>query len=143
METSNLLHTLNQKARLSSKQLNEELQEFGLYSSQWAILYVLNQNGTMTQTEIWQYLKVEPPTVTRTLVRMEASGWVIRKSGKDKRERCIVLTEMAKEKFPLVQSRLKRFEDQFVSPLSQQEQQQLQHLLEKLGQKRDDLHEGQ
>ncbi|MCL7745753.1 MarR family winged helix-turn-helix transcriptional regulator [Halalkalibacter alkaliphilus] len=143
MDTSSLLHTLNQKARLLSKELNEELQEFGLYSSQWAILYVLSQKGTMTQTEIWQYLKVEPPTVTRTLVRMESSGWITRRLGKDKRERRIELTEFAKEKLPLVKAQLDSFEGQYVSKLSEQEQQQLQHLLEKLGQKRNGLDENE
>ncbi|MDT8860120.1 MarR family transcriptional regulator [Alkalihalobacillus sp. MEB130] len=139
MDTSVLLHTLNQKARLSSKELNEHLQEFGLYSSQWVILYILHQKGTMTQTDIWQYLKVEAPTITRTLVRMESNGWIHRRQGKDKRERLIELTDMAHDKLPLVNERLKQFEQSYVSQLSEQEQQQLLSLLKKLGVKRNDV----
>ncbi|WP_227935382.1 MarR family winged helix-turn-helix transcriptional regulator [Alkalihalobacillus deserti] len=141
MDTSNLLHTLNQKVRLLSKEVNERLQEYDLYMSQWTILYILSQKGPMTQTGISQYLKVEAPTVTRTLVRMESSGWIIRKSGKDKRERTVELTEMAKEKFPLVKKSIEYFDQQYVGQLSEQEQQQLQRLLERLGTTRSDLDE--
>ena len=37
----------------------------------------------MTQKEIWQYLNVEAPTVTRTIVRLEESGWINRREGTD------------------------------------------------------------
>ncbi|WP_158735547.1 MarR family winged helix-turn-helix transcriptional regulator [Alteribacillus sp. YIM 98480] len=138
MDTSALFHLLNQKVRLLSKELNEHLQKHDLYTSQWTILYVLSQKGPMSQTDIWQYLKVEAPTMTRTLARMETSGWIHRKPGKDKRERIVVLTEEAKEKLPDVMKTIKQFEQQFVAHISNSEQDQLYHLLEKLGTKRSD-----
>ncbi|MGJ9382225.1 MarR family winged helix-turn-helix transcriptional regulator [Salipaludibacillus sp. CF4.18] len=138
MNTSTLLHTLNQKVRLLSKQLNEQLQEHNLYTSQWTILYTLSQKGPMTQTEIWQYLKVEAPTVTRTLARMETSGWIVRTPGKDKRERFVKLSEEAKEKLPVVEQSIEKFENLYLAHLTVQEQQQLQQILEKLGTKESD-----
>jgi len=135
MDTTKLIHTLNQKARLLSKELNEELQDYDLYTSQWSILYTLNLKGSMSQTDIWEYLKVEAPTVTRTLVRMESSGWIIRKPGKDKRERKVELTEMAKLKFPLIKKSIENYQQKYVAELSEQEQEQLRYLLEKLGSK--------
>ena len=141
MDTSNLFHTLNQKVRLFSKELNEQLQEYGLYTAQWSILYILTQNGPMTQTDIWQYLKVEAPTITRTLVRMEASGWINRRHGKDKRERIVELTDMAKETFPLIRKSIQSMEQHYLSQLTELEQQQLLFLLEKLGSKRNDGNE--
>src|SRR5690625_5791444 len=78
-----VFHTFNQRARLFSKSLKVHLIEHGLYSSQWFILFCLYHFGTMTQTEIWKYLKVEAPTVTRSLTKMEKNGWVIRKHGED------------------------------------------------------------
>lgn len=66
-----VFHELHQKSRLSIKEVNEVLKAYGLYSSQYSILFCLKRFGSMTQTEIWQYLNVEAPTVTRTLTRLE------------------------------------------------------------------------
>src|SRR6476661_5110851 len=96
----NLLHLLNQQTRLLAKEVNIRLSDHGLYASQWSIIFCIERFGPMTQTAIWKYLNVEAPTVTRTLSRMEKSGWIVRKQGNDKRERVIELTDDAKRKFP-------------------------------------------
>ncbi|UOQ47027.1 MarR family transcriptional regulator [Gracilibacillus caseinilyticus] len=132
MDTSHLLHLYNQKLRLFQNELNEQLKPFGLFHSQWTILYTLFQKEEMTQTEIWQYLKVEAPTITRTLVRMEKNGWVNRSIGQDKRERIVTLTNKAKSTYPEIMKQIKGTEVQFLQNLSQQERQQFQQLLEKL-----------
>ncbi|MFZ4450324.1 MarR family winged helix-turn-helix transcriptional regulator [Salibacterium aidingense] len=133
MQKSDVLHLLNQKVRLFSKELNEYVQQHELYASQWTILYVLTKRGPMTQTEIWKYLQVEAPTVTRTLTRMEKKGWVKRISGQDKRERIIVLTETAERMLPEIQDSVKAFEERFAGSLTEKEQIELYRLLEKLG----------
>ncbi|KAB8131833.1 MarR family transcriptional regulator [Gracilibacillus oryzae] len=120
------------------KELNDCLKSFDLYSSQWTILYTLHQKGKMTQTEVWQYLKVEAPTTTRTLVRMEKSGWITRKTGKDKRERVVDLTETAKKKFPQILAAIKVAESSFLSNLSEEELHTLEKLLGKLTIERDE-----
>lgn len=48
-----LIHQINQCARLITKKANERLEPFGLYSSQWSILYCLKTIRPMTQKEIW------------------------------------------------------------------------------------------
>ncbi|GAE25945.1 transcriptional regulator [Halalkalibacter wakoensis JCM 9140] len=95
----------------------------------------------MSQTDIWQYLKVEAPTVTRTLTRMESSGWINRRQGKDKRERIIELSSHAKQFFPTIKGKIETLDQEYLAPLSEQERLQLLHLLEKLGTKKDDLDE--
>ncbi len=116
-----------------TKEVNEYLQKHGLYSSQWSILYCLKSNGPMTQSDIWRYLNVEAPTVTRTLVKLEESGWIIRTTGSDKRERLVSLTEKALELLPLVDQDVKNFEQSMVTNLNDDEQEQLYALLKKLG----------
>lgn len=128
-----LFHEIHQKSRLSIKEVNETLKEFDLYSSQWSILFCLNQFGSMTQTEIWQYLNVEAPTVTRTIVRLEKSGWIIRHEGKDKRERIVQLSPYAERQIPAIQSRIRQTEESLVSKLSNEEKDQLLALLKKIG----------
>lgn len=44
-----LIHQINQSARLIAKKANEQLEPFGLYSSQWSVLYCLRTIGPMTQ----------------------------------------------------------------------------------------------
>ncbi|RSL31141.1 MarR family transcriptional regulator [Salibacterium salarium] len=136
MNRNELFHLLNQKVRLFSKEMNDYLQQHNLYSSQWTILYILLENGPMTQTDIWKYLQVEAPTITRTLTRMEKSGWIVKKPGNDKREKIILLTDEAREKLDRIQQSVQQFENDFTTNLTTNEQQELYRLLKKLGSER-------
>lgn len=131
--TNQLFHFLYKKTRAMTKVLNEHLQQFGLYSSQWSILYCIKNNGPMTQSEIWRYLVVEAPTVTRTLAKLEGSGWVIRTQGSDKRERLVSLTEKALEQLPVVEKEVKRFEKTMTQHLTKEELTIFYSFLNKLG----------
>lgn len=133
-----LFHEIHQKSRLSIKEVNGALKEFELYSSQWSILFCLKQFGSMTQKEIWQYLNVEAPTVTRTIVRLEESGWIFRREGKDKRERIVQLSSFGEQKVPEIEDRIRQAEERLVSGLSDGEQDQLIALLKKIGMKSSD-----
>jgi len=130
--TNTIFHEIHQKSRLSIKEVNEALKEFGLYSAQWSILFCLNRLGSMTQTEIWQYLNVEAPTVTRTLVKLEERQLITRKEGKDKRERIVQLTDEARELIPRIESRIELLEQTMLQALSEQERIQLSILLNKI-----------
>ncbi|MBG9543814.1 MarR family winged helix-turn-helix transcriptional regulator [Cytobacillus firmus] len=92
---SEFFHSINQFTRHFSKVLNESLVPLGLYAAQWTIIYRLKTGGPSTQKEISTYLGVEAPTMTRTLARLEKSGWIARTAGKDKREKLISLTDAA------------------------------------------------
>lgn len=129
----NLLHLLNQQNRFLAKEVNNRLYDHGLYASQWSIIFCIERFGPMTQTAIWKYLNVEAPTVTRTLSRMEKSGWIVRLQGNDRRERVIELTEEAKRKFATVRKTMDEFERHVLADLSSDEKEQLQLLLQKIG----------
>ena len=131
--TNTIFHDIHQKSRLSMKEVNEALKEFGLYSAQWSLLFCLNRLGTMTQTEIWQYLNVEAPTVTRTLVKLEERQLISRKEGKDKRERIVQLTDQAKDLIPRIETRIEKLEQTMLQALSEEERIQLSILLNKIG----------
>jgi len=131
--TNTIFHDIHQKSRLSMKEVNEALKEFGLYSAQWSLLFCLNRLGTMTQTEIWQYLNVEAPTVTRTLVKLEERQLISRKEGKDKRERIVQLTDQAKDLIPRIETRVEKLEQTMLQALSEEERIQLSILLNKIG----------
>lgn len=96
---SELFHSINQFSRHFSKLLNESLVPLGLFYAQWTIVYRLKTAGPSTQKELSSYLGVEAPTMTRSLVRLEKSGWITRTVGKDKREKKITLTDAAMKKY--------------------------------------------
>ncbi|TWT02353.1 MarR family winged helix-turn-helix transcriptional regulator [Planomicrobium sp. CPCC 101079] len=128
-----LFHEIHQTSRLSVKEVNEVLKEFDLYSSQWSVLFCLKQFGAMTQKEIWQYLNVEAPTVTRTIARLEESRWVMRREGEDKRARIVVLSDRAERLMPQIEQRITELEERLLARLTDEEQRQLIELLRKIG----------
>lgn len=127
-----LFPLLFQYNRQLTAMLNEVLRPYGLFSAQWSIVYYLHKNGPRSLTQIWQTLAVEAPTVTRTVTRLEKLGWVMRVEGEDRREKIITLTPVALSKLPDIKKAVSKFEQQAVNALSEDEQQQLQQLIEKM-----------
>ena len=127
-----IFHALFQKSRYLTNCLNEVLKQHHLYSSQWIILYCLHRNGPMTLTQIWKYLNVEAPSITRAITRLETLGWVERLDGEDKREKIVTLTAQANERLPAITETILAFEEEMVGSLTAEEQQQFMILLEKM-----------
>ncbi len=130
-----LFHEIFQRARYLSKELNYVLKEHELFSSQWSVLYCIYEKKQMTLTEIWTYLSVEAPTMTRTVHRLVELGWLAIVPAKDRREKVVTLTEKAIERLPAIEASILAFEQQFLEQLTEDEAQQLSTLLRKLQKK--------
>jgi DNA-binding MarR family transcriptional regulator len=100
MKSHDLFHTLHQLSRHLTNKLNEALKPMGLYGSQWAVIFVLKKNGSLTQRELCDYLFVEAPPMTRTIQRLVKQGYVRQLPGKDKREKQVHLTDKALLEYP-------------------------------------------
>lgn len=101
MDTAeNLLHQLFQTVRIISKGLNYCLEPYGLYSSEWSIITTLKQTGPITQGTLASYLNIEPPAVSRSLVKLEKKGFITRTPGMDKREKNVCLSAAALQQYP-------------------------------------------
>jgi len=129
---SPLIHELFQKSRFLSNEVNNTLNQHGLYASQWSVLYCIQLHEEMTLTQIWKYLNVEAPTITRTVTRLSELGWVEIHPGKDRREKNVRLTEQALKDFPAIEASMIEFEDRMVSNLSSEEEILLIKLLQKI-----------
>ena len=127
-----VLHELYQRTRRVENVLNERLKDHGLYSSQWSLLFCLDRFGPVSQTELWKYLNVEAPTVTRTVRRMEANGWVERTEGDDKREKIVSMTPFARERFDAIQRDVIAMESDLLRQLTEEERHELHRLLSKI-----------
>ncbi|MFD1927998.1 MarR family winged helix-turn-helix transcriptional regulator [Sporosarcina siberiensis] len=126
------IHELLQKSRLISKEVNEVLKEHNLFSAQWSVLYCIHQHKEMTLTEIWKYLNVEAPTITRTVNRLIKLGWLTTVEGKDRREKIVRLSESALSTFPTIKTSVIEFEKSFLADITQEEQVLLRALLSKI-----------
>jgi MarR family transcriptional regulator for hemolysin len=131
-----LFHEIFQKTRFLSKELNLVLKEYDLFASQWSVLYCVHRHDEMILTNIWRYLNVEAPTVTRTVSRLEELGWLKTHEGNDRREKMVRLSEEAVVKFPVIEASIIQFENEFLGNLSSEEQAMLIALLKKLDKER-------
>ena len=131
-----LFHEIFQKTRILSKELNETLKVYDLFAAQWSVLFCVHQHGEMTLTNIWKYLNVEAPTITRTVSRLEVLGWLTTTEGKDRREKLVRLSEEAATRFPIIEATIIKFENEFLKGLSDEEQTMLMALLQKMDMER-------
>ncbi|MCE9533009.1 MAG: MarR family transcriptional regulator [Planctomycetes bacterium] len=80
-----------QTAHALEKAMNEELAAHGITYQQWQVLAWLSlAGGEMTQGDLIERLKIEPPTLAGILERMERSGWVVRETDPEDRRKKIV-----------------------------------------------------
>ncbi|WP_050181904.1 MarR family winged helix-turn-helix transcriptional regulator [Domibacillus robiginosus] len=142
METHGLFHTIHQLSRLLTKLVNETLQPFGLYSAQWAVLFVLKTKGAMPQSALCEYLAVEAPPMTRTIQRLAKQGYIRQVPGEDKRIKVIHLTEKAREAYPEWEQAVLSMNDRLLERVPEEQRTLVQlALYDWLGKLKGDLHE--
>lgn len=127
-----LIHEIFQKYRLLNKQLNHSLKEHQLFASQWTVIFCVYQHGEMTLTDIWKYLNVEAPTITRTVSRLQELGWLEIVSGKDRRAKNVRLSQKAFDQLPEIIVSITQFEHEAMKNLTDEEQAFLMKLLNKI-----------
>lgn len=127
-----LFHELFQKTRFLTNEINVTLKKHNLYASQWTVLYTIQKHGEMSLTQIWKYLNVEAPTITRTVYRLVELGWIDIRPGKDRREKIVRLSEKASLDFSAIKESILEFEDRMVEGLTKEEETILIELLRKI-----------
>src|SRR5699024_2660908 len=127
-----LIHLLNQTVRLIKQKLNEALQPYGVYHSQWSILYCIHKFGTLTQKEIAEYLNVEAPTITRTVKKLMDNGWIVREKGQDKRANQIYLTAKSKKEMDNISQSITIVHDEVLASFADEQHKQLREILLKM-----------
>ena len=74
-------------SRALTQHYDEALRPFGLRVTQFTVLQVLTAAGELSQGELGRILAMDTTTLTRTLDIMERHGWIVKRQGKDRRER--------------------------------------------------------
>jgi MarR family transcriptional regulator, transcriptional regulator for hemolysin len=77
-------------SRAFERALNEELKPLGITLRQCQVLGYLAMERELTQAQLAERLRVEPPTLVRILDRMERVGWVERHPAPDDRRKKLI-----------------------------------------------------
>ncbi len=97
------------------------------------ILRLIGEDEAISQNKLAAYLSIRPQSLSEMLVKLEKDGYISRtKNERDKRETLVSLTEEGKRRSKEVQSARAGQLSDFLSPLTQEEREQLFALIEKL-----------
>lgn len=124
---------LQAAARLSRTALAERLLEQGLYAGQDRIILALNQENGQTPGQLAERLGVRPPTVTKTINRLAAQGFVEKRaSDQDARRAHVFLTESGEQAIRAIEKSVRKTEKQALKDLDKKDQKALTKLLERV-----------
>lgn len=117
-----LEQALTQAARSLRTALSHKLNEAGLYAGQDAVILAIAEQGCATPGHIAQKLGVKAPTITRTITRLEAQGFVERSSDEvDGRLTMIKLTESGEKTVAHIKMSLAECSENAIEGLSAKE----------------------
>jgi DNA-binding MarR family transcriptional regulator len=88
-----LCNALRQASRAVSRLYDEELRRVGLRTTQFSLLRHLARAGQVRQGDLVGLTHLEETTLTRNLRPLAASGWISARSGDDRREKLVAITE--------------------------------------------------
>jgi MarR family transcriptional regulator for hemolysin len=109
---------------------NEELAPQGVTYRQAQVLGCLALEGTLSQTDLAERMRIEPPTLVGILDRMERDGWIRRDGDKqDRRRKLIQPTAAAKPAWAKVVAAARQVRERAAGGLSAAQLDQLRKLL--------------
>jgi len=109
---------------------NEELAPQGVTFRQAQVLGCLALEGELSQTDLADRMRIEPPTLVGILDRMERDGWIRRDGDKrDRRRKLIQATPSAKPAWSKVVAAAKRVRTRATRGLSAPELEEMRRLL--------------
>lgn len=132
MSAAELIHLLYQTTRAISQGVNQVLDDYGLYSSEWSIIVAINETGPVSQIALANYLNIEPAAISKTVVKLEEKGFVERKPGNDKREKMVYLTEQAQKQFAIWEKAIDQHRQAILADLPEAKQHDLYVMLDSI-----------
>ncbi len=129
----NLGFLLKDVSRLYTRRFEERAHALSLTLPQCKALAYLANNQGVSQKRLAELTEIDPMSLVRILDRMEADGWVQRRSDpEDRRARCLAVTEKARPLVAHVWSLAGETRAEALAGLSNAERTQLVELLERV-----------
>ena len=124
---------LQSAARLSRTMLASRLLQQRLYAGQDQIMLSLNEEDGQTPGKLANKLGVRPPTITKTINRLQAQGFLVRRSSEtDSRQAHIFLTDAGRETIRSIEKSIRRTEKQAMKGLDKKDQKALGKFLNRI-----------
>ena len=124
---------LQSAARLSRTALAARLLDHGFYAGQDQIMLSLSHEDGQTPGQLASRLGVRPPTITKTINRLQAQGFLEKRaSDADARQAHIFLTSSGREAIREIEKSVKKTEKQALRGLDKKEQKTLFKLLARI-----------
>lgn len=122
-----------QASHALQRAFNEELAPQGVTWRQCQVLGCLALEGPLSQTDLAERMRIEPPTLVGILDRMERDGWIRRDGDKsDRRRKLIHPQPAAKPVWSKIVACAKRVRAKATRGLSSQELRHLKRLLNRV-----------
>ncbi|NKB95670.1 MarR family transcriptional regulator [Ochrobactrum intermedium] len=117
-----VLYRLQSVARLSRTVLATRLLEQGLYAGQDAVMLQLAAEDGLTPGVLAQRLGVRPPTITKTIARLQSQGFVAKRASEtDQRQSHIYLTQAGLETIKAIEKSIRKTEKDMLKGLDKKE----------------------
>lgn len=125
--------SLDKVSSQTRRNYSESLRELNLYVGQDNLLARLWLGDGITQMQLCEHLKCEPPTVTNMVKSLEQSGFIYRKRDEeDARVMRIYLTDKGKELEEPVRFKWKQQQEKLLQSISAEERLILRDLLKRM-----------
>jgi DNA-binding MarR family transcriptional regulator len=129
-QTMNLLQSV---ARLSRTALASRLNGRGLYPGQDQIVLALAEEDGQTPGQLALRLGVRPPTVTKTINRLQSQGFLARQaSEQDGRQAHVFLTEAGRDTIKAIEKSVRKTQKIALKGLDKKDQKMLAKLLARI-----------
>ncbi|MBN9044099.1 MAG: MarR family transcriptional regulator [Rhizobiales bacterium] len=117
-----VLYRLQSVARLTRTVLAVRLLEQGLYAGQDAVMLQLAAEDGLTLGTLAQRLGVRPPTITKTILRLQGQGFVIKRASEtDQRQSHVYLTQAGLETIRAIEKSIRKTEKDMLKGLDKKE----------------------
>jgi len=124
---------LHSAARLARTALAARLLAHGFYAGQDQIMLALDRQDGQTPGTLAERLGVRPPTITKTINRLQAQGFLDKRaSNSDARQAHIFLTDLGREAIHAIEKSVKKTEKQALKGLDKKDQKALFKLLARI-----------
>ena len=98
-EHESIVFLFNAICKVQRGQLNDALNEIGLYAGQEMVLWQLWREDGLAQSQMVERICVQPPTISKMLDRLESAGLVLRRpDAEDSRVSRVFLTDQGRDK---------------------------------------------
>lgn len=131
--TKTATHRLAQAAKAQRVRAGAHLNQLRLHPGQEVVLKALAEHDGLTMTALAAELGVQPPTVTKMVTRLAASGFVIRQTSEfDGRLARVFLTETGRAMIADVDRIWKRLEKEALQGFDDKDKRRLRKYLRKM-----------